>query len=57
MKQYYYDSNSYVWDTWTDSDLKAWLVDRNIVKSDAQVKREKMVKLVQYVSVAYSLPS
>ncbi|KAF9053806.1 hypothetical protein BDZ89DRAFT_1056368 [Hymenopellis radicata] len=46
MSRYYYDSNSYVWNTWTDSDMRAWLIEHNVIKSDAQLKREKMMKLV-----------
>lgn len=46
MKNYYYDSTTHVWDSWTDSELKAWLVEHNIIKSDAQIKREKLQKLV-----------
>ncbi|KAJ6478638.1 hypothetical protein C8R47DRAFT_1219571 [Mycena vitilis] len=47
MSQYYYDVNDSAWSTWSDSDLKAWLVSHNIVKSDAEVSRDKLVKLIQ----------
>lgn len=47
MKQYYYDVNDTVYSTWSDSTLKNWLVEQNIIKSDAQLKRDKMLKLVQ----------
>ncbi|KAJ7160979.1 hypothetical protein C8R46DRAFT_1000948 [Mycena filopes] len=47
MSQYYYDVNDRVWSTWSDSDLKGWLVANNIVKSDAAVKRDKLVKLIE----------
>ncbi|KAF7373562.1 hypothetical protein MSAN_00566600 [Mycena sanguinolenta] len=47
MSQYYYDTTSSVWSTWSDSDLKAWLVAHNIVKSDAQIQRDKLVKLLE----------
>ncbi|KAJ7756253.1 hypothetical protein B0H16DRAFT_1539183 [Mycena metata] len=47
MNQYYYDVNDRVWGTWTDSDLKSWLVANNVIKSDAQVKRDKLVKLIE----------
>ena len=50
MTLYYYNINDSIWSTWSDSELKAWLVERGIVKSDAQVKRDKLVKLVQYVT-------
>jgi hypothetical protein len=49
MKQYYYDVNDTVYSTWSDSTLKNWLVEQNIIKSDAQLKRDKMLRLVQYV--------
>jgi hypothetical protein len=49
MKQYYYDVNDTVYSTWSDSTLKNWLVEENIIKSDAQLKRDKMLRLVQYV--------
>jgi hypothetical protein len=48
MNQYYYDINDTVFSTWSDSQLKDWLVQHNIIKSDAQIKRDKMLKLVQY---------
>ena len=47
MAHYYYDVNDSVWSTWSDSDLKAWLVSHNVIKSDAQVQREKLVKLIE----------
>jgi len=46
MNKYYYATSDKVWSTWSDSDLKAWLVERNIIKPNAQIQREKMVKLV-----------
>ncbi|THV02654.1 hypothetical protein K435DRAFT_775444 [Dendrothele bispora CBS 962.96] len=47
MKQYYYNVNDRTWDTWSDSDLRGWLVEHGVVKSDAEIKREKMLKLVE----------
>jgi hypothetical protein len=41
MKTYYYSTSDAVYDSWSDSELKKWLVDHGIVKSDAQVTREK----------------
>lgn len=46
MSKYYYGVSDKVWSTWSDSDLKEWLVEHNIIKSNAQVQREKMLKLV-----------
>jgi Putative nuclear envelope organisation protein len=50
MKDYYYETNQSVWSTWSDSDMRQWLISNNVIKSDAQVTREKMVKMVEYVS-------
>lgn len=47
MSQYYYDINDSVYSTWSDSQLNQWLVQQNIIKSDAQIKRDKMMKLIQ----------
>ena len=49
MKTYYYSTSDSVYDSWSDSDLKKWLVDHNVIKSDAQVTREKMLKMIQSV--------
>jgi uncharacterized protein YndB with AHSA1/START domain len=46
MKMYYYDPTDMVWSAWSDSQLKQWLVDHGIVKSDAQASRDKMIKMV-----------
>ncbi|KAJ6578866.1 hypothetical protein DFH09DRAFT_980169 [Mycena vulgaris] len=57
MAQYYYDVNDSVWTTWSDSDIKAWLVSHGVVKSEAQLQREKLVKLMQdnYVNAKDSI--
>jgi len=48
MSKYYYDTNSYVWDSWTDSQLRAWLIDNNVIKGDSKtLARNKMTKLVE----------
>lgn len=50
MKVYYYSTRDAVYDTWSDSDLKKWLVDHGVVKSDARISREKMLKMIQLVA-------
>ena len=35
---YYYDPTDMVWSAWSDSQLKQWLVDHGIVKSDTQAR-------------------
>jgi len=49
MKLFYYDVGHKVWHTWTDSQLKNWLVEHNVIKSNAQINRGKLEKLVSYV--------
>lgn len=46
MNRYHYNVNDAVWFSWSDSQLKQWLVDHSFVKSDAQLTREKMIKMV-----------
>ena len=36
-----------VYSSWSDSQMRDWLIEHNIIKSDAQVQREKLQKLVQ----------
>lgn len=49
MTKYYYDSSDKVYNAWSDSELKSWLVDHNVIKPEAQVKRDKLIRLVSYV--------
>lgn len=55
MKQYYYGLSDDVWSTWSDSELKSWLVKHGYVKSNQQINREKMLKLVECVSAQFYL--
>lgn len=47
MAKYYYTTEDKVWSSWSDSQLKQWLVDRDIIKSDAQIRRDKLIKMVE----------
>lgn len=49
MKHYYYNPQEMVWSSWDDSQMKQWLVDHGVVKNNAQVKRDKLEKLLAYV--------
>lgn len=49
MQYYHYTPQEHVYDSWSDSELRQWLIDHNVIKSDAQVKKDKMRKLVAYV--------
>lgn len=46
MKKYYFDPSDKVYNAWSDSELKSWLVDHNVIKPEAQVKREKLIKII-----------
>jgi len=49
MQKYYYTISDAVYDKWSDSDLKKWLIDHGIIKSDAQITRDKMLQLIRFV--------
>lgn len=49
MKKYYYDSSDKVYNAWSDTELKSWLVDHNVIKPEAQIKRDKLIRLVSCV--------
>ena len=49
MEKYYYGSSDKVYHAWSDSELKSWLVDNNVIKPEAQIKRDKLTKLVSCV--------
>ena len=49
MQYYYYTPQQEVWEAWSESDMRQWLVDHDVIKSDAQIKKDKMKKLVAYV--------
>lgn len=49
MRCYYYSVSDRVWNVWSEPELKAWLVGHGVLKSDAQKKRDELVKLVEYV--------
>lgn len=34
------------WNAWTDNQLRAWLIDNGYLRSDAQVKRDELVKSI-----------
>ena len=35
-----------IWSSWSDSDIRSWLVENGYLKSDAQVNRDELVKLI-----------
>lgn len=56
MNKYYYDSSENIYNTWSDSDIKAWLVDHNVIKPDAQARRDKLIKLMSCVFSTSTCP-
>ena len=51
MAEYYYDANETVYSTWSESQTRNWLVKQGVIKPEAQIKREKLVKLIEYVEI------
>jgi Putative nuclear envelope organisation protein len=46
MSRYYYDTSESIYTSWDESRLKEWLVEHNVITSNAQLTREKLLKLV-----------
>lgn len=46
MHKYYYGLQERAWSAWADADMKWWLVEHGIIKTDAQLQREKLEKLL-----------
>lgn len=49
MKRYYYSATDKIWHVWSESELKAWLVNHGFLKSDAQKQRDELIKMVEFV--------
>lgn len=41
------DGRDYVYSTWTDSDLRNFLVDKGLLKTNAQAKRDEMLDMIR----------
>jgi Putative nuclear envelope organisation protein len=54
----YLSATNTVWDAWTESEMRAWLIEHGYMRSDAQVKRDELVELInsKCVSPPPSLP-
>jgi hypothetical protein len=33
------------WDAWSDNDIRDWLIHHNFLRTDAQVKRDELIKM------------
>ena len=42
----YNNARDTVWSSWSDSEIRSWLIDNGYLKSDAQAKRDELVKLI-----------
>lgn len=49
LENFYYTPADRVWSNWSDSELRGWLVDHGYARSDTQIARDKMMKMVEYV--------
>lgn len=45
LRDNYSNAKDTFWSTWSDNQLRTWLVDHGYVRSDAQVKRDEMIKI------------
>ena len=41
------------WSAWSDNSIRQWLVDHGYIRSDAQVKRDELIKLANEKYVGY----
>jgi hypothetical protein len=46
QRAHYPTAPSTVYGVWKDSEMRAWLVDNGYLRSDAQVKRDELIKLM-----------
>ena len=42
----YTPEQDHVYSSWPDSQIRDWLIEHNVIKSDAQVQREKLQKMI-----------
>jgi hypothetical protein len=42
----YLSATNTFWDAWTESELRAWLIEHGYLRTEAQVKRDELVKLI-----------
>jgi hypothetical protein len=41
------------WSAWSDNNIRQWLVDHGYIRSDAEVKRDELIKLANEKCVVY----
>ena len=49
----YVSAKDTFWSAWSDNNIRQWLVDHGYMRSDAQVKRDEMIKLANEKYVIY----
>jgi len=42
----YLAASNTIWDAWTESEIRAWLIEHGYMRTDAQVKRDELVGLI-----------
>ena len=47
MGAFYYHPLDSVYSTWSESQLRQWLINHGIIKSDVQMKKDKLLRLVE----------
>lgn len=42
----YTNASDTFWGAWSDSDIRSWLIEHGYMKSDAQARRDELVKMI-----------
>jgi hypothetical protein len=42
----YLSATNTVWDAWTESEIRAWLIEHGYLRSDAQVEHDELVEMI-----------
>lgn len=42
----YASASDTVWSSWTDSDIRAWLIEHGYLRTNAQKSRDELIKLI-----------
>jgi hypothetical protein len=45
-KDYYYSSTDTIFNSWKEADLRKWLINNNVIKSDFQASKDKYASMV-----------
>jgi hypothetical protein len=46
IRNNYASASDTIWGAWSDSDMRSWLIQNGYLRSDAQVKRDELIKAI-----------